>query len=282
MSQPNKGLALLINCILLLGLAIPTLGQTQPPMPVFFVYIVNFECGFQISDIGPGGYEPLVKVANYATKVDFTNYGMQQPAQIQAEVLRTDNNRWANAAGPTPLVPANLMLGSNSATVIDCNHIAQAINGVLPAGKPFYSGMVRLVSDQELVVWTTKTTQVCAGLAKLDNGNPILPPLSYDISSGLTYSTLTGQQETVDLSIFGCPAAEIVNGTVPNPPTQPGTFLGPNGGVPPGLRPIPGAIQIVDQYQPGVPTQPSGFLLTNVSVSHSMDFERVEGVCIND
>lgn len=279
MSFHKQPLALLISATLLLGLATPSLGQTQPP--VFFVYIVNFECGFQVSDIGPGGYEPLVKVANYATKVDFTNYDLH-PAQVQAEVLRTDNSRWAAATGPVALVPGNLAMGSNTATVIDCNHIAQAITGAVPAGKPFYSGMVRIVSDQELVVWTTKTTQVCAGLAKLDNGDPILPPLSYDLGSGLTYSTYSGQQEAVDLSIFGCPAAETVNGEIPNPPTNPGTFLGPSGGVPPGLRPIPGAISIVDGYQPGVPNQPSGFMMTNISVSHSMDSERVEGVCIND
>lgn len=252
---------------------VPALAQTPP---VQYVYAVNFECGFQVSDIGVGGYEPLVKVANYATKVDFHNYDLYE-AQIMAEVYSTANNRWTATGAPQP-IPAGTM-PINSASVIDCNHIVTAIQGAVPAGKPFLSGMVRIVSDQELVVWTTKTTQVCSGLAKLDTGEAIVPPLSYDIGSGLIYRTSTGLTEAVDLSMFGCPAAEIDGGTgqTPYPPTIPGTFRGPNGGVPPGLRPIPGAIRI--DY-PGSPNPQ--FMFTNVSVSHSMDFERVEGVCIND
>ena len=273
------GRALLAAVCLLLA-ASASFAQEPPPGPIFYVYVVNFECGFQVSDIGAGGYEPMVKVANYASKVDIHNYDVHQ-ANVQAEVFSTGNSRWSATAGPLAL-PSTTM-NSNTSTVIDCNHVATAINGSLPPGKPFYTGMLRIVSDQELVVWATKTTQVCAGLAKLDDGDPIVPPIGYDIGSGFFYSTGSGATETADLSLFGCPAAEIDGGTggTPNPPTIPGTFRGPGGAVPPGLRPIPGVTSTPTPLPSGG-TSPGGFTLSNVSVSHSMDFERVEGVCIND
>lgn len=257
--------------VLAMGLAWTASGQMMPQM---HVYSVSFECGFQINDTGAGGYEPMVKVANYATKVDIHNVGMN-PAALTGDVFSTGANRWASSVGPNPLPFNNL--GSHNATVIDCVNIAQAITGVVPPppAKPFFTGIVTIRSLEPLIVWATKTTQVCAGLATTDEGQPVLPPVFFD-SNGLSYNTLTGQVTVADFAIFGCPAAEIDNGLVTVPPGQ-GLFRGPNGGVPPGLRPL-GPIRI-----PPTPFNPQGgFSMSDVSISHSMDFERVEPLVLQD
>jgi hypothetical protein len=52
-----------------LGLAAPAAAQGGG----VHVYSVDFVCGFQASVGGSGVYEPIVKVANYATKIDHHN-----------------------------------------------------------------------------------------------------------------------------------------------------------------------------------------------------------------
>lgn len=260
-----------ILTVLFLATALAGAAAAQT-MPQMYVYSVNFECGFQISDSGSSGYEPMVKVANYATKVDIHNVGMN-PASLTGDVFSTGTNRWASSVAPMPLPPNTLQ--SHNATVIDCVNIAQAITGVIPPGKPFFSGIVTIRSLEPLIVWATKTTQVCAGMATTDEGQPVMPPVFFD-DDGLSYNTVTGQVTVADFAIYGCPAAEIDNGQVTVPPGQ-GLFRGPNGGVPPGLRPI-GPIRT-----PPTPTSPhGGFTLSDVSISHSMDFERVEPMLIQD
>lgn len=254
---------------LAMALAWPAAAQMAPPM---YVYSVSFECGFQVSDNGDNGYEPVVKVANYATKVDLHNVGMNTAA-LTADVFATGNSRWASSVTPIALPQNNL--GSHNATVIDCVNIAQAITGSIPPGKPFISGMVTVRSLEPLIVWATKTTQVCAGLATTDEGQTVMPPVFFD-DNGLSYNTLTGQVTVADFAIFGCPAALLDGGQVTVPPGQ-GLFRGPNGGVPPGLRPI-GPVRT-----PPTPTSPQGgFSLSDISVSHSLDFERVEPMLIQD
>ena len=102
-----------------------------------------------------------------------------------------------------------------------------------------------------------------------------MPPIYFD-DFGLSYSTLTGQITVADFAIYGCPAAEINNGVVTVPPGQ-GLFRGPNGAVRPGLRPI-GPIRT-----PPTPTFPhGGFTMSDVSISHAMDFERVEPLVVQE
>ena len=245
-------------------------------MPQMYVYSVSFECGFQVSDNGSDGYEPMVKVANYATKIDIHNVGMNAAA-LSGDVFSTGGSRWASSVGPQPL-PGN-SLATHNATVIDCVNIATAITGQIPpTGKPFFTGIVTIRSLEPLIVWATKTTQVCAGLATTDEGQPVMPPIYYDID-GLSYTTTTGQVTVADFAIHGCPAVDTDPATgqmIPPPPGQ-GLFRGPNGGVPPGLRPI-GPI-----WTPPSPTAPQGGLtLSSISISHSMDFERVEPMLIQD
>ena len=112
MSRTTHVLTLLV---LGLGLAWAASGQMMPS----YVYSVSFECGFQISDTGAGGYEPMVKVANYATKIDVHNPGMN-PAALTGDVFSTGGSRWASSVAPNPLPPNNLL--NNNATYYFCCH----------------------------------------------------------------------------------------------------------------------------------------------------------------
>lgn len=262
----------LASIVLLVAFASFTQPAAAQMMPEMHLYLVNFECGFQVSDGGTEDYEPMVKVANYATKVDIYNYGMGT-ANIVAEAYSTGNNRWASSIGGQAL-PTNA-LQSHNATVIDCVNIAQAINngGPIPNGKPFYTGMLRIFSPEPLFIWATKTTQVCSGTARTTAGELITSHVAYDIMTGAFFNTITQAPETVDLSIFGCPAAGLGNRGYP----------GPAGEVPPNSRtPHDGTIfgPILTPPSPELPM--GGFSFSNVSVSHSLDFERVEGVIVVD
>ena len=260
-----------ILTVLIVALGL-TWSASAQMMPQMYVYSVNFECGFQISDNGSSGYEPMVKVANYATKVDIHNVGMNT-ANLNADVFSTGNSRWASSVAPIAMAPNNL--ANHNATVIDGVNSAQTITGSIPTGKPFFTGVVTIRSVEPLIVWATKTTQVCAGLATTDEGQPVMPPIYFD-DDGLSYNTTTGQVTVADFAIYGCPAAEIENGEVTVPPGQ-GLFRGPGGAVPPGLRPV-GPVRT-----PPTPTNPQGgFTLSDISISHSMDFERVEPMLIQD
>ena len=261
-------LAPFVLLTLLSAIGQPAAAQMMPEM---HLYVVSFECGFQVSDAGTEDYEPMVKVANYATKVDIFNYGMNA-ANVVAEAFSTGNNRWASSVAGQAL-PVNLLQG-HQATVIDCVNIAQAITGgAIPPGKPFYTGMLRIMSPEPLFVWATKTTQICSGTARTTAGALVTPHVAYDILTGAFYNTVTQTPEVVDLSIFGCPSAGLGERGFP----------GPAGEVPPNSRtPHDGAI-FGPIVVPPVPDLPAGgFSFSNVSVSHSLDFERVEGVVVID
>ncbi len=261
----------LVSLVLLTSFVAFGQPATAQMMPEMHLYMVNFECGFQVSDAGTENYEPMVKVANYATKVDIFNYGMGD-ANIIAEVYSTGNNRWASSVGGQAL-PANNLL-SHNATVIDCVNMAQAITGgTIPTGKPFYTGMLRIFSPEPLFIWATKTTQVCSGTARTTSGGWVTPQIAYDIMTGTYFNTVTQGPEIIDLSIFGCPSAGLNNRGFP----------GPAGEVPPNSRtPHDGVFVGPIHSQPSPWAPQGGFSFSNVSVSHSLDFERVEGVIVID
>lgn len=155
-SLSSAALALLATLLL----AGPALGQGQ------HVYAVNFTCGFQSSADGSAGYEPMVKVANYAVKIDVYNYRSSSLA-LSGDVLETSGSHWVSSPVPTAL--AGGMLAAGGATVLDCTDIATTLasGGPLAGGKPFLSGVVTIRSPQPLIVWVTKTTEVCAGLVQV-------------------------------------------------------------------------------------------------------------------
>ena len=261
-----------------LASTLPAVAQGGAPVNV---YSVNFVCGYQASADGSLGYEPLVKVANYATKIDVNNINNVQVI-VSGRVFNTTNTQWPNNAIGTPINPSVMPMRTSS--VIDCTTIATTL-GPLPPGKPFFSGMVTIRSGDPLVVWATKTTQVCAGTAAMVP-DPYQPPiypfqplfLGHDLTTGLSFTLYPPSagptpRTNVDWSTFGCPSASI------NP--QGGVYFGPPGSVPPGFRTPSGLIPIGPIYRPPTPEYPDGEMTPGtLSISHSMDFERVEPVVI--
>ncbi len=257
----------LLRCLAALALAVwaaPTHAQGQ------WVYSVDFVCGFQASQDGPAGYEPLVKVANYATKLDLHNY-TSTTQTLQASAVLTSSARWPASAAPVALVGATL--AADGASVIDCTHIGQALMGAIPAGKPFISGVLTVKSSQPLVAWATKTTQVCAGYATLANwaSFPSVQPIWVDPSGVAHFGGPGGPMVPGGRVLFGCPVAPVNGGGGVITPSGP--FLGPVGAVPPGLR-VPSDTLLSTGGGDLVPE------VAPVSVSHALDFERVEGVQI--
>ncbi len=233
---------------------------TAQPTGVY-MYTVDFVCGYQASNDGDAGYEPLVKVANYATKIDVHNYHGNQ-ANLAGDVQDTTSITWTMSAPPQSLAATTLMPGHS--TVLDCSTIVSTLNGSLPAtGKPFFNGVATVRSDQPLIVWATKTTEVCAGLATFDESENPEPVLTIG-PDGLPIPGPSGPLPAPVLSLLGCPSATLVQGGPQGP------YLAPGGSVTPGLRP-PGIIRS---------QQTGDLLLADISVSHSVDFERVEGVFI--
>ena len=258
--MPTKLTLALAACLLTLSL-----GQQAAAQPTgVHIYTVDFVCGYQSSNDGNEGYEPLVKVANYATKIDLYNYNGSQ-ANLSGDVHDTTAISWTMSSPPQPLANATLMNGGT--TLIDCPTIVSAFLGAPPnVGKPFFNGVVTIRSDQPLIVWATKTTEVCAGLVALDESeNP--EPVIIIGPDGQPLPAPGGVSSPLLPSLVGCPTTQIVdinNGGVP------GRYLAPGGAVTPGLR-SPGVIQN---------PQTGEFLLADLSVSHAIDFERVEGIFV--
>ncbi len=268
---------LFAGMVLAVGVLASTLPAAAQGGALVNVYSVNFVCGYQASADGSQGYEPLVKVANYATKVDINNINNVQ-VLVAGMVHNTTASPWPNNVVGNPLAPNNMAM--RTSTVIDCNTIAAAI-GPIPPGKPFFSGMVTIRSGDPLVVWATKTTQVCAGTAAYVTDplpQPIYPYqpifLGEDLSSGLRFTLYPPSYgpmppTTVDWSTFGCPSAKV--------DAQGGVYFGPSGAVPPGLRTPTDLVPVGPIYRPPTPTYPEGEMTPGtLSLSHSMDFERVE------
>lgn len=240
----------------------PASGQSQ------WIYSVDFVCGFQASQASHT-YEPLVKVANYATKLDVHNYGSLQ-VMVAAQATATSQTQWPATALPQALAPS--LMPADGSAVIDCPAIAQAVLGFVPPNKQFLSGVVTLKSSLPLIVWATKTTQVCVGHVTYSPPIPMPWRPIYIDSSGTVHSgSETGPVLPSGTVNFDCPVG-VTDGdgnVVPQ-----GPFIGPGGSVPPGLRPPSDLI-----FPPPTPVNPRpNPLIPSTSIAHSIDFERVEGV----
>jgi len=230
------------------------------PEPGEYVYSVNFVCGYQSSTDGNEGYEPVVKVANYATKVDVYNY-KGESALLTGQVHDMTFVTWPGGIVPQSLGTTALVAGR--ATLIDCSTIFQLVNGPPPLlGKPFVNGMVTVRSDVPLVVWAAKSAEVCASVVTWDPSE-VRDVIFVIGPDGLPFPTSSGAYLPPFVpSVVGCGSA-IPQGTPQGP------YLGPGDSVTPGLR------------TPGMLSNAGGDLFVgSVSVSHSFDFERVEGVFV--
>lgn len=250
-----------------MALAVIALLMSFVPSPAAaqggqYIYTVSFECGFQASADGSALYEPVAKIANYAIKVDLFNYGTNS-ANLTAEVHGTGASRWPASVASMPIPPTALSAGHGG--LLDCVSIVSALVGYNPTGKPFYSGIVTVRSPTPLIVWATKTTEVCSGLATYYNGD-FIDPLVYIDENGIPSTPSTGPLPPARMSLFNCPTGNAPPGS---PSEGQGPYTGPGGGIPPNIRPI------------GMMTNLQGnHFMSNLGVSHSLDFERVEGVFV--
>jgi len=247
--------------VLLLGVV-----QAAPAQTGQHIYTVDFVCGYQPSNDGIEGYEPLVKVANYATKVDVFNYG-NTDGNLILEIHDTTALRWAAGAVPQAFPPTLLPAGQT--TLFDCATIIQVLAGGIPpfGSKPFVNGLATVKSDVPLIVWATKTTEVCASLVTWSDF-AVLDPIVRIGPDGIPLPGYSGvANPPLVPSLLGCRSVSLLPG--PPPWGYGGAYLGPAGEVPPGTR-TPGVI--ADDKQ--------NIIVTGVSVSHSIDFERVEGVFV--
>ena len=211
-----------------------------PPASGPFVYNVDFVCGYQASNDGEEGYEPAVKVANYATKVDIYRPGGAS-AGLSGEIHDLGITRWAQGVASRLLTPVTLP--GAQAKVIDCPTLYREYFGSIPGGRPFFNGTVTLRSDQPLVVWATKTTLVCSALATwAEHGQPF-PVLAVG-PDGRPLPDPEGEPRSLAPSLLACPTLADTT---------------------PGLRP-PGLLATVD----------GGFESLGLDVSLDLDFERVE------
>ncbi|MCH9649594.1 MAG: hypothetical protein K0U98_15245 [Deltaproteobacteria bacterium] len=249
--------ALAVIALLVSFAASPAVAQSGQ-----YIYTVGFECGFQASADGNFGYEPVAKIANYAIKVDLFNYGANS-ANLTAQVHNTGPTRWPTSVPPITVAPSTVNAGHGG--LLDCVNIVTAILGQTPTGKPFYSGILTVRSPTPLIVWATKTTEVCSGLATYYNGD-FVDPLVYIDENGIPSTPSTGPLPPARISLFNCPTGNAPPGS---PSEGQGPYTGPGGGVPPNIRPI------------GMMTNLQGnHFVSNLGVSHSLDFERIEGVFV--
>jgi len=257
--------AILVTITAALAGAIPAAAQSGSGT---WIYTVNYECGYQQSMYGVEGYEPPVKMANYATKIDVYN-PLSNQAQLGGDVLATVG--WPAVGTGTgsvsftthPLATVNLAAGNSLR--LGCAEIAGALGHTLPDLQlTFLSGVATVRSATPLAIWVTKTSEVCAGLV----ASPIDPtqPIFYDDAGLLTSTGGSGLGAPIP-SLFGCPAVETQPSS--GPILQPGG-MGIPGVVVPGIRP-PGMVLSVS----------STFgVVMDVSVSQSIDSEQVTGIFI--
>ncbi|MEM7352558.1 MAG: hypothetical protein AAF657_17290, partial [Acidobacteriota bacterium] len=186
----------------------------------------------------------VVKVANYATKVDLHNFG-GTAANLSGEIHDLTGTRWSQGIASRIMTPVSLPGGE--ATVIDCPTLFQEHYGSIPTGKPFFHGTVTVRSDQPLIVWATKTTLVCSALAThAEHGQPF-PVLEID-PGGQPVPDPTGEPRSLLPSLLACPTLDDST---------------------PGLRP------------PGLLTNgEGGYEAVGLDVSLDLDFERVEEVTV--
>lgn len=251
----------------LLSLVVPAAATAQQGggQSGYWVYMVPYECGYQRSIYGLEGYEPPVKMGNYATKIDVLN-----PTEGDLELTGTvlGEVRWpgpgaGQANTPPQILPAATMAAGNSKT-IECADIAQATHFPLPnLSLNFITGVLTIRSSTPIAVWVTKTTQICSGLV----AKPIEGVGLRHGPDGEIFSS-TGMSLGAPIpAVFSCPSVESVPGDPT--PLQPGGY-GIPGVVVPGIRP-PGMI---------VPIGGSQGVVMDVSVAHTLDTEQVEGVFV--
>jgi len=179
-----------IAFILMLGLGF--LGADAASAKDQFVYSVKFVCGYNPDNVGVGPHgiragEPSVKFGNYATEINLvwpeiylTDPAVGDRAYISKHlVVLVDRGypvgREPNVAPPRPFIDS-IQLTSLSATMDDCNRIAELLWGAVPTPFPLTIGYLVITSTHEIDVTAVYTSQACSYWSKSPDRLDCLDP----------------------------------------------------------------------------------------------------------
>lgn len=167
--------------VLVLVLALGLAGAGMASAKEQFVYSVKFVCGYNPDNVGVslGGVregEPSVKFGNYATEINLVwpeiYLGGQKAYVFKHLVVLVDKGRPVgrepNVAAPLPYIDS-VQLPPLSATMDDCNRIAELLWGAVPSPYPLTIGYLVLTSTHELDVTAVYTSQACSYWSKSPN-----------------------------------------------------------------------------------------------------------------
>lgn len=164
--------------VLVLGLA----GAGMASAKEQYAYSVKFVCGYNPDNVGTlsnglRGGEPPVKFGNYATEINLvwpeiylTDPTVGDRAFVFKHlVVLVDRGvpvgREPNVAPPRAYID-RIELTSLSATMDDCNRIAELLWGAVPTPFPLTIGYLVITSTHELDVTAVYTSQACSYWSK--------------------------------------------------------------------------------------------------------------------
>ncbi len=163
-----------IHSVLILSLVF--LGAQAASAKILYSYAVKFVCGYNPSNVGVWGDdfrytggEPTVKFGNYATDINIYNFNIYPepgfPQHVEKSILllvdrgvpvgrerRIATPIFGDVLDPFP---------AGTATMDDCNRIAEMLWGVVPTPYPLTIGFLVLGSTIELDVTAVYTAQTC-------------------------------------------------------------------------------------------------------------------------
>ena len=177
-----------------------------------FVYSVKFVCGYNpdnvgLSTTGAKAGEPPVKFGNYATEINLvwpeiylTDPTVGDRAYIfkHLVVLVDRGNpvgREPNVALPRQYIDS-IQLTSLSATMDDCNRIAELLWGAVPTPFPLTIGYLVITSTHEIDVTAVYTSQACSYWSKSPQKLECLDPQGNHtgVSSSIDVERIPGRK----------------------------------------------------------------------------------------
>jgi len=147
-----------------------------------YVYSVKFVCGYNPTNIGSSqgtdAGEPPVKFGNYATEINIVwpEIYLTDPTTtgdrvfiFKHLVVLVDQGRPVGRepnVAPPKAYADSIQLTTLSATMDDCNRIAELLWGAVPTPYPLTIGYLVLTSTHEIDVTAVYTSQVCSNWAQ--------------------------------------------------------------------------------------------------------------------
>jgi hypothetical protein len=191
--------------VLALGLALALAGPAAAKEQ--YSYSVKFVCGYNPSNVGQSVTgkaegEPSVKSGNYATEINLVwpeiYLGEERAFVFKHLVVLVDQGRPVgrepNVAAPRAYADS-VELPSLSATMDDCNRIAELLWGAVPTPYPLTIGYLVLTTTHEIDVTAVYTAQTCSYWSKSPEKLECLDPegQSTGVSVSIDVEKVTGR-----------------------------------------------------------------------------------------